>query len=96
MRVKGKNAAEHVSYFGRMCKKTLVVRWKTEDEMFEHAQRPPCRQPLGHQPVDKVAKRRRFQENGTQEKARLDLFLTTFSASIFVERDFSLRSGIVV
>ena len=51
---------------------------------------------LGHQPVDKVAKRRRFQENGTREKARLDLLLITFFASIFVERDFSPRSGIVV
>ena len=47
-------------------------------------------------PVDKVAKRRRFQKNGTQEKARLDLLLITFSASIFVELDFSRQSGIVV
>lgn len=76
--------------------KKLIVKWKTKDEMFGHAQRPPCRQPSGHQPVDKVAKRRRFQKNGTREKARLDLLLITFFASIFVERDFSPRSGIVV
>ena len=95
MRLKEKNAAENVSHFF-VCIKKLIVKWKTKDEMFGHARRLPCRQPSGHQSVDKVAKRRRFQKNGTQEKARLDLLLTTFSASFSVERDFSRRSGIVV